>query len=295
MGWALPVAGGYVTSGYGPRTSPGGVGSTWHRGVDLGGRGTDWLVRSVGPGYVLARGTNAVRGHWVAVRHDDGSTTASQHLASVSASGRVGGGTALGVMGQTGSSTATHLHLEAFPPGRFVLVGDAFATVDRAVDPEPYLRARGVDLRTGTVTVTNPGPGTGGVPDVPAVDPVTPISPLPEEDDMPVYVKTTSGDIFSVMPGRGPLRLTIEQWTLLARTGAVLRNAGDPVHRQEVDVISATMQPPVATPEQVAAAVAASTALRVAIGDEVWTRPVTVAGQRVTIGQAVQALANAGV
>ena len=117
MAWHLPVAGGYVTSNYGTRTSPGGVGSTTHRGVDVGGRGTDWLVRAVGSGSILATGSNSVRGLWVAVRHDDGTTTAYQHLADirVRAGQRVAGGAVLGRMGTTGASTAAHLHLEAFP------------------------------------------------------------------------------------------------------------------------------------------------------------------------------------
>lgn len=179
--WALPVAGGYLTSDYGPRSSPGGVGSTWHRGTDFGGRGTDWLVRSVGPGYVLATGRNAVRGLWVAVRHDDGTTSAYQHLADIRTlrGQRVDGGTVLGRMGQTGTSTATHLHMECFPPARFVLIGDAFASVDRTVDPEPFMLARGVNLRSGSVTpVNNPGGGGGGsVPGAPGTAPIDPITP----------------------------------------------------------------------------------------------------------------------
>ncbi|NEC93085.1 hypothetical protein G3I71_46845, partial [Streptomyces sp. SID12501] len=93
---------------------------------------------------------------------------------------RVEAGTVLGVMGQTGTSTATHLHLEAYPEDRFALVGDAFATTGRAVDPEPYLLARGVDLHAGTVTVGRPGPSTGTVPDITIPGPVAPI--VPEED-----------------------------------------------------------------------------------------------------------------
>lgn len=188
--WRAPVQGGYRTSAYGPRTSPGGVGSTWHRGVDVGGRGTDWLVRSVGPGYVLARGTNAVRGLWVAIRHDDDTTTAYQHLDEVRASGRVEGGTVLGVMGSTGTSTARHLHLEAFPAERWVRLGDGWVSTGRTVDPEPYLRARGVDLRTATATVAHPGSTIGG--GLLPVDPsqVAPIAIAPHEEDseMPRYL-----------------------------------------------------------------------------------------------------------
>lgn len=200
-GWALPVRGGYRTSGYGPRSSPGGVGSTWHRGVDVGGRGTDLLVRSVGPGTVMAIGTNAIRGRWVAVRHDDGTTTAYQHLDQVHATGRVDAGTPLGVMGTTGRSTARHLHLEAFPAGRFIRVGDAFASTDRTVDPEPYLRERGVDLRAGTTSpVTNPigGRPGGSLPTV-STRPVEGITP--KEVDMARILRHPDGTLAVVGPG----------------------------------------------------------------------------------------------
>ncbi|MFF1875699.1 hypothetical protein, partial [Kitasatospora herbaricolor] len=35
QGWAVPAAGS-ITDGFGPRVSPGGVGSTWHMGIDIG-------------------------------------------------------------------------------------------------------------------------------------------------------------------------------------------------------------------------------------------------------------------
>ncbi|WP_163275320.1 M23 family metallopeptidase [Cellulomonas iranensis] len=208
-GWALPVRGGYRTSGYGPRSSPGGVGSTWHRGVDVGGRGTDLLVRSVGPGTVLAIGTNAVRGRWVAVRHDDGTTTAYQHLDEVRATGRVDAGTPLGVMGTTGRSTARHLHLEAFPVGRFVRVGDAFASTDRTVDPEPYLRERGVDLQAGTTQpVTNPVGGRpgGSLPTV-STRPVEGITAV-EDDDMRAHlIYHPNGTVAVLRPALGEMQI----------------------------------------------------------------------------------------
>jgi len=180
MSWSLPVVGGYVTDDFGPRDTGIPGASTFHRGVDIGGRGTDWLVRSVGDGQVLATGWNAYRGRWIAIRHGDGTTATYQHLARVDAvKGRsVSAGSVLGLMGNTATAitVAVHLHLEWFPAGAFLLSADGFASTDRAVDPEPALRVRGVDLRTGTVTATT----TTSVPTAPTITVPDPIDALVE-------------------------------------------------------------------------------------------------------------------
>lgn len=171
MAWSLPVRGGYVTSGFGPRSTSIPGASTYHQGVDLAGG--DHIVRAAGDGIVQATGWNSVRGWCVVVRHDDGTVTTYQHLASVDvkAGQRVPGGSRLGVMGSTGTaSSGAHLHLEAFPAGRFLVTGSlAWSSPGRAVDPEPYLRARGVDLRAGLVgnVVSTPTLPDVTLPDVP--------------------------------------------------------------------------------------------------------------------------------
>lgn len=180
MTWTRPAAAGArFTSGYGPRRSPGGIGSTWHRGIDLAPRtpgATGFPVLAATDGVVLAAGYSSVRGYWLVQRADDGSTLRYQHLAgpTVSAGARLRAGQVLGSMGTTGAATGPHLHLEAFDAGR------PWTSSTNAVDPEPFFRARGVDLRTGMTLVTNPGGGTGGPLPNPDVTPVTPI----QEDDM---------------------------------------------------------------------------------------------------------------
>ena len=148
MAWGHPVTGGYITSDYGPRPAPVAGGSTFHNGTDFGGRNTDWKVRSVGDGKVFATGFNVIRGWWVAVRHNDGSTTTYQHLVrpDVSQDQAVKAGTTLGIMGATGVAAGTHLHLEAFTSGKFNLSGTAWASTGYTSDPEPFMLARGVNL-----------------------------------------------------------------------------------------------------------------------------------------------------
>lgn len=185
MAWTRPAAAGArFTSGYGPRRSPGGIGSTWHRGIDLAPRtpgAGGFPVLAATDGVVLAAGYSSVRGYWLVQRADDGSALRYQHFAgpTVGAGARLRAGQVLGSMGTTGAATGPHLHLEVFDAGR------AWTSSANAADPEPFFRARGVDLRTGAVSVADHRPGAGGsLPDV-AVDPVTPIAPPPPmEDDM---------------------------------------------------------------------------------------------------------------
>ncbi len=169
MAWTMPTGPGTrFTSDYGPRTPPPGGGSSFHRGIDLApptpGQ-TGQPVFTVGDGVVQVMPFNSARGNYMRVKHDDGSTTQYQHLASFTASNgqRVTAGTRIGVMGDTGVGTGIHLHFETFPSG---VVVDGYSA--NAVDPEQFMTPRGVNLRTGQVTSppTNPNP-----------------TPTPPEDD----------------------------------------------------------------------------------------------------------------
>ena len=138
-GWTLPIApGSYrLTSGFGPRASPGGVGSTNHAGLDFGATpGTPIMaaaagtVTQAGPagGYgnlvVIATGNVEVYyGHQV-----DGGI-------AVVAGQQVTAGQRIGAVGSTGASTGPHLHFEVRVDGV-------------PSDPVPFLRAHGVDPGT---------------------------------------------------------------------------------------------------------------------------------------------------
>lgn len=183
MSWS-PVTppGCRYTSGFGPRATGIPGASTFHRGMDLappvpGQRGVP--VYAAGPGLVSVVSSNAARGLHVRIRHDDGSSTLYQHLDVHRArvGQRVDGGTLIGVMGATGIGAGVHLHFETYPPGANAYV------LANAVDPLPFMRARGVDVARSVQLVSDSRPTTpgGALPDV-DVSPIAPITPLLEDD-----------------------------------------------------------------------------------------------------------------
>ncbi len=160
-----PVMGG-ITSGYGPRS----IG--FHNGVDFG-----WLLRDVAgsrrvysahPGTVVDAGYSSAPGNYVLVDIGGGKKLRYMHLSriDVTVGQKVGYSTPIGVMGDTGTSTAKgqiHLHLDLFD-GQY------------RINPEPYLT-----LPFGYAGTTQASTGA------------TPIDPRKAE---PMYlIKTTDGTI----------------------------------------------------------------------------------------------------
>ena len=115
--WPFPLS--QVTDEYGPRDSPGGIGSTYHRGIDFSGGGLD--IRAAGRGVVVEAGPNGGLGNWVKIRHSPTVETGYGHMAPgspiVSVGQAVSQGQVLGTMGTTGTSTGVHLHLETHVNG----------------------------------------------------------------------------------------------------------------------------------------------------------------------------------
>lgn len=108
-----------------------------HTGIDFGSLWPKPIagqrVRSVTPGRVVISSYNSTMGHWVGVYYPaDDVTITYWHLArrAVRVGERVKRGTVLGIVGNTGNSTAAHLHVQAnhgrgfsyhghIPPGRW--------------------------------------------------------------------------------------------------------------------------------------------------------------------------------
>ena len=102
----------YASDRWGPRVSPGGIGSTFHRAVDFYHPSLD--IRAVGRGTVIFAGDNGGLGNHIEVRHSPTLVTGYSHIApggiKVSVGQAVAQGQSIAVMGTTGTSTGVHLH-----------------------------------------------------------------------------------------------------------------------------------------------------------------------------------------
>jgi LysM repeat protein len=108
---ACPVAGATYVNDWGfPRS-----GGRAHEGTDLfAPRGTP-IVAPVGG--VVSHATGVVGGNQFRLRGDDGTTYVGSHMDGFGASGRVGAGTVIGYVGDSGNARGgrTHLHFEIHP------------------------------------------------------------------------------------------------------------------------------------------------------------------------------------
>ena len=107
-----PVAG-PISSYYGYRTSPGGIGSTFHEGVDIAGDyGTP--ISATAAGTVTQAGWVGGYGYLVEVKHADGIVTRYGHNSAVLVyeGQHVAQGSMIALMGSTGNSTGPHCHYE---------------------------------------------------------------------------------------------------------------------------------------------------------------------------------------
>jgi murein DD-endopeptidase MepM/ murein hydrolase activator NlpD len=105
---------GRITSYFGGRKSPGGIGSTNHKGLDIAApRGT--AIYAADGGTVVSSGWMGGYGYTVRIRHDGtGYETFYAHNSKllVSAGQHVYKGQQIAKMGSTGNSTGSHCHFE---------------------------------------------------------------------------------------------------------------------------------------------------------------------------------------
>lgn len=103
-----------VTSNFGKRVSPGGIGSTTHNGIDLGCTGGITPIYSAGQGQVVFSELSGGYGNTVIVKHANDLYTHYAHMSRIIASEGdfVTNNDQLGICGTTGTSTAPHLHFE---------------------------------------------------------------------------------------------------------------------------------------------------------------------------------------
>lgn len=115
-GYIWPVSSHRISSPFGYRSasSTNGVGSTYHKGIDIAGVGYGTAVHAAKSGTVLLAQYSNSYGNYVVISHGSGSTTLYAHMSSlaVSAGQYVKQGTVVGYTGSTGHSTGPHLHFE---------------------------------------------------------------------------------------------------------------------------------------------------------------------------------------
>ncbi|HWH99770.1 MAG TPA: M23 family metallopeptidase [Propionibacteriaceae bacterium] len=136
----LPVTGGYTIAA---RFGQVGPWARYHTGMDFSAPvGT--RIHAPASGVVINAGSGPASGWagtYVAIRYADGSQSLSAHMSSVS----VGVGQTVspcqvvGAVGMTGRTFGPHLHFEIYPAG--ASPGDVYS----AVNPEPWLRSRGLN------------------------------------------------------------------------------------------------------------------------------------------------------
>ena len=113
-GYIWPVNSRYITSTVGGRASPGGIGSTNHKGTDIGRVGYNSSIYAAKDGQVIISEYSRSYGHYVVVYHGAGNTTLYGHMSSrkVSVGQKVKQGERIALSGSTGISTGPHLHFE---------------------------------------------------------------------------------------------------------------------------------------------------------------------------------------
>ncbi len=124
-----PVStGGSISSYFGHRESPGGIGSTNHQGLDIACP-TGTPIVACEAGTVIAAGYSGSMGNYVTVAHSASVTTTYMHNSSlcVSVGQSVSRGEVIALAGSTGNSTGPHCHLGLRINGSYV-------------DPLPYLQ-----------------------------------------------------------------------------------------------------------------------------------------------------------
>jgi len=119
LGMDRPVAGGWVSSGFGQRRDPFTGRPAVHRGLDFAGLDNSAIL-AVAPGVVTWSGRQRGYGNLIEIDHGRGWVTRYGHNASnlVAVGDYVKPGETIALMGATGRATGTHLHFEVLYRGR---------------------------------------------------------------------------------------------------------------------------------------------------------------------------------
>jgi murein DD-endopeptidase MepM/ murein hydrolase activator NlpD len=144
----MPVKKPYVkTQSYGKTTFSHNYSTGTHNGVDYVAQDSQSIL-AVADGKVKAVGDMGRYGYgkWVVIDHDNGLMTLYGHMSSVKVSrgDKLDKGDKIGVQGNTGFSTGTHLHFTVFAASTFAIVESSsvdgvYIPTGATVNPESYL------------------------------------------------------------------------------------------------------------------------------------------------------------
>ena len=113
-----PIAGSYITSGFGGRADPFGGGSQFHKGIDFEADVGD-PVLAVADGVVSYSGVRSGYGNVVEIDHGNGYVTRYAHNSRLTRSvgDLVRSGQEIAKAGSSGRSTGAHVHFEVWQDG----------------------------------------------------------------------------------------------------------------------------------------------------------------------------------
>lgn len=123
------------TSGYGPRTSPGGIGSSFHRGYDYAAPvGTPLLAIESG---TVETWTDGGCGNGIKLKAKERSFIYCHlHEHKVSNGQEVKAGDVIGTVGNTGDSTGPHLHIGVIENDDYIDPGDYLKSLPATLEPQ---------------------------------------------------------------------------------------------------------------------------------------------------------------
>ena len=134
-GWAVPAYG-PITDGFGPRASPGGIGSTNHLGIDIGAP-CGAPIYAAQDGVVTYAGVLGTYGNFILLNHGSAVETGYAHIVNggtqVGIGQKVAAGQVIALVGRTGAATGCHLHYEVRVNGE-------------KIDGVPFMKQRGAAL-----------------------------------------------------------------------------------------------------------------------------------------------------
>ena len=115
-----PVSG-TITSRFGSRKSPGGIGSTNHKGLDIAAP-CSTTISAAAAGTVIYSGYKGSLGNLVIIDHGNGIQTYYGHCSRLCVANgeNVSAGAKIAEVGRTGSATGYHLHFEVHVDGTAV-------------------------------------------------------------------------------------------------------------------------------------------------------------------------------